>query len=293
MAASATLPALSASPKEASTNQPASTEKLVLPHGFSLTPPKGMDVTFQVLPFYDEKEEVLAVWSGEELQYFAALTRMPPGWTDAEDYFRKFQRDLSAAVLGPVTVGRKIGYQAVEALRGQSMELFLAPNTEASNPHQVVHFLTDGSTTFVAFAKLVQLKEAGALLSSSVKLFKTAALQSAGAQPASESTPYSGLWAAQLALPDGRTLKVEWNLKPDLTFSTGHMVGHEVYWVATGVWEVSGKELLSTYMYSKPELPAHAKKDVDEIQAFDGTTLTLRSKRTGRVSTFVRQSTGR
>lgn len=263
--------------------------QIQLPHGFALKPPKDMEVTFQIIEAYDEKEKVLAVWSGDNLHYFIALLRMPAGWTDAEDYFKNLRRDISAEAGVAVPAGRISRYQAQGRLRGQCMELDIPSQNGGPAHKQLVHFLTDGAVSFVGIAQLLQPGQAEKMLSSSVQLFKTATLLESGAQPESESSPYVGLWSTQALLPDGRTALVEWRLKPDLTFATTYAVGDSIYWMATGTWDVHQNVLSSTYLYSKPELPAHSKVDTDDIQAFDGKTLTLRSRRNGRVVTFVRK----
>lgn len=261
---------------------------IVLPQGLTLFPPESIEVTFQVLPFYSETEKVLAVWRGEDLQYFISLTTIPNEWT-AEKYFAGFKRDLSAAAEGPLAVGRQSAYDAHGRLRGHVLELSYRPRDAEGDLFQVVHFLSDGHFIVLAFASSPAVAVADAMFKSSIALFKTARVTHQAQPTKAEESPYVGTWGTEAQLEDGRGVTVVWQLKSDLSFATQMRIDGALKWAATGVWHVDGNTLTSEYLHSKPLMPDRAKTDQDEIQAFDGQSLTLRSKRTGKVTRFVRQ----
>jgi hypothetical protein len=259
------------------------------PSGFTVDPPASLDVTFQVVPTYDEQEMVFAGWSGEKLDYFVAAEKLPPKYLDPSAYFTAVAHDLRAA-WGGLQVGRQSTYKA-GSLAGTVTE-FTKPAKDGAGPTTLfMHFLTDGRVSFVATATVVPPATPTSVLDRSTQLLKTAHLAAVPAalapQPSNES-PLAGTWTTDDKLPDGRPLKARVVLSADRSFRTEVSTPGRVLFAATGAWSKQGDTLHWIYLRSEPPLPADKREDQDTVVSHDGTTLVLKSRATGKTRSFKR-----
>jgi hypothetical protein len=267
-------------------------EPIVLPEGLAVAPGAGLDFTYQIVPWYDQSKKVLASWSGEQLQYIVSVDRMPAGSPGAEQYFEGLKRDLTSLSSEPIKVTNSGAYDAVGGLKGHYIEVQWTPRGSPKETGQVVHFISDGQVSFLGFATLVKGVTPEQMRSESVRLFQTASLashESAPVEPAqSNETPFVGRWSAGEALPDGRQVSSILELKPDLTFATEVSVDGRRIFSGSGVWEIQDRTLRTTYGHSMPPLPDDLRTDADDIESFDGKTLSMINHRSGQRHTFAR-----
>lgn len=97
-----------------------------------------------------------------------------------------------------------------------------------------------------------------------------------------------GTWTKAQALPDGRTMSARISFVRDNTFSGVVSIGQHPYWTYTGKWQIEGRAL--TYHYQQSSLPLGEadKTDVDDIVSVGGSSLVLRSRKTGAEHIFLR-----
>ncbi len=263
---------------------------LALPEGLLLDPPADLDLTYQVVPRYDDTEKVIAGWAGEKLQHFTGVTRLPPGWVEPQAYFDGLLRDLRAA--GRSVQVLKYGrYAEPGTLRGSYMKFSLRPQGSGDPTLHIAHFLTDGRDAFLAFVTHVGSSSSDRTLAESVRIFSTARIDPAsrGQQRAPRrGDQFVGTWTASGQIDDGTGYTSTVQLKEDDTFRAQISVAGRLVFVATGVWAISGRRLLWSYMYSEPALADHLKDDVDEIVSVEDTRLVLLSTRSGRRNVFTR-----
>lgn len=266
-------------------------QSLVLLGGLGMTPDASLDLTYQVVKELDEKEKVIAAWSGDKLLYTVSSERLPAGWTDPDDYFKGLMRDLRGTGRS-LTVGRSGSYKTGSALTGNFQEYQLKEATQPAAVTLVAHFLTDGTTTFLSIATLIDPTAADQMLKDSQLLFQTATLVTGDAAPAAEpkaEAPYFGTWTAQATAPNGKPAHAVVVLKEDGTFSADITIGDKPSLRGVGAWWVSGKRLIWNYTGSAPELPVAARKDEDDIVSFEGNRLLLRSVLSGKEREYIRQ----
>jgi hypothetical protein len=270
----------------------ASSEPLDL-GGLTVEPPETLDLTFQVIPSYDPKQKVLAGWNGKTLQYLIGTAkRLPPEWLDANKYLAGLARDLRAASAhGSFESWRTGNYKSAGGLNGTYMEYSIVLRGESKAQRQVVHFLTDSKTAFIAVATLTDDTARDKILEESVAIFRTAAL--GGAAPIANNSDESklfGKWVGEEHTPDGKTVVSHTELKSDLSFVSDIGIGGKAVLRSSGIWSVEGKELTWNYMYSSPELPESARTETDEIESVDNQTLVTVSKRSGQRHQFRREN---
>jgi hypothetical protein len=270
----------------------ASSEPLDLGGGLTVEPPETLDLTLQVIPSYDPKKKVLAGWNGKTLQYFGTAQRLPPEWLSADKYLAGLVRDLRAASAhGAFTSGRTGSYKALGGLSGTYLEYSLVVRGQSKSTRQVVHFLTDSKTSFIAFVTLVDDTAKDEFLDESVAIFRTAAI--GGAAPTAASSDESrlfGKWVDDEKTPDGRAVVSHTELKSDLSFVSDVSVGGNIVLRCSGVWSLDGKVLTWNYLYSSPALPENARIDTDDIVSVDNQTLVTVSKRGGQRHQFRREN---
>lgn len=271
----------------------AQAESFILPGGMTLEPDASLDLTYQVIPGFDENSKVVAGWSGDKLQYFLTLEKLPSGWLDSEKYFTGLVRDLRAAGRA-VETGRQGDYKTRANLSGAFIEILTKPSAQAASSTQVAHFLTDGNVSFVAVATLIDKSGADRMLAETTLLFKSAALSGSGDSgfsafsAKSNESPFFGTWQSNSLAPNGRPMVTTTILKDDLSFVSEISLDGKRVFSAVGVWSVKGKQIYWTYVRSNPPLPDNNKEDEDEIVSFAEGRLVLRSKLSGKEHEFVR-----
>ena len=73
--------------------QVASAETYKIGKYIEVTPPKGVDVTFQIFEAFDPKEKVLMGWNGEELEYLFVTEKDPAGYKESS-YWKGIEKEL-------------------------------------------------------------------------------------------------------------------------------------------------------------------------------------------------------
>lgn len=260
---------------------------LDLPAGLSIDPPEDLDLTYQIIPAYDEKEKVVAGWNGEDLQYIIPVERLPPGHTDAQTYLVALARDLRKA-WSDLDIGRQLAYTARNGLKGTVVELIRPAKGNKPATTLIVHFLTDGKASFSASVTPVPPASASLALDESLRLFATAArVDDAPHAPPAKQDELIGTWVAE-ETRDGRKVSSIVEFKSDGTFATTVTLDGARLFGATGAWSRRDGTLYWTYIDSVPELPAERREDEDLILAVAPDTLTLKSKLSGQERVFRR-----
>lgn len=263
---------------------PARAEPLALSAGLQVEAPAGLDLTYQVVPSYDEQERVMAIWQGEALQYFIVTTRLPPQHHDAKAYLLGMARDLRTA-FGGLEVGEQHTYRTAGGLAGTAVE-FRKPDGNAV----VTHFLTDGTASFAASAAALPAVRGQRVVDETIALFQSAVTLAPGATPARDARAEDALvgrWTVEDTLPDGRSVIVTQDLKDDLSFSAVAEADGRVVLALSGYWYRNGNALHWQYQHGEPALAKDLSGD-DEIVSIAPATLVLKSRLSGKMRTFHR-----
>ena len=77
--------------------QIASAETYKIGKYIEVTPPKGIDVTFQIFEAFDPKEKVLMGWNGEELEYMFVTEKDPGGYKESS-YWKGLEKEQKRAL---------------------------------------------------------------------------------------------------------------------------------------------------------------------------------------------------
>lgn len=255
--------------------------------GLSVEPPEQLDLTYQAIPAFDEKEKVIAGWSGKKLQYFVVVDKLPPGYLDATAYFSGLARDLRAA-WGAVDEGKTISYRTPSGISGSAAIFSKPSNSDSRKTTVVVHFMTDGEQSFVAMATVIPPAAVGRVLEDTTSLFKTASVSAVTGHVERSEDELVGVWVGEETLPDGRSLVSTTELKRDLSFSTTSRIDDTIIFVATGVWSRTADRLYWEYLYSKPLLPKNKRRDKDRILSIQADKIELQSMLTGKKHIFKR-----
>lgn len=259
--------------------------------GINIEPNASLDLTYQIVPDYDPVEKVIAGWKGDKLQYFISVDKLPAGWLDPEKYFQGLAQDLRSTGRS-VETAKSGNYKAMGSLTGQYLE-FLSKSSPLAEPtSQVAHFLTDGKVSFIAFATLNDKTAKNLMLEESKLLFQSSSLsteKTAQTTLTKAESPYFGTWKWSGTTGNGVSTVSTILMKDDLSFTADVIIENKVVFNATGIWSVSGKRLLWTYIHSEPILPADKREDEDNIVSLDGSRLVLRSKLSGKEREYFKQ----
>lgn len=263
---------------------------LAHPAGLAFEPDASLDLTYQVVPAFDENEKFIVGWAGTQLQYVIAVEKLPPEWVDADAYINGLLRDF-------LTSGRTVEthasgkYKTRSDMRVNYVEIHSKSQNQTEPTRQIAYFITNGKLSFLAVATLVNKAQAKRALEETKLLFTSAAVSTA-TQPLPRQfseTPYVGTWQWTGALPDGSASTAIVRLEENLNFRTEVTRAGALIFAANGVWSVSEKRLHWTYINSQPPLPDDKKEDEDEIIALTSDRLVLRSIQSGKETEFRRK----
>lgn len=154
-------------------------ESLNLGEGLLIEAPAPVELTYQAIPSFDANRKMLQHRSGEQLQYFISVNRLPRGSIIAQRYFDRLLQDLEAAsAVQTLEVLDQGQYLSRAGLYGSYIEYSFVPNGGDRRQHQIAHFLTNTNRAFVAIAVLVDETAIEKMRDNSLSTFKTASISS-------------------------------------------------------------------------------------------------------------------
>jgi len=252
---------------------------LDLPAGISLDPPENLDLSYQIVPSYDEEQEVIARWNGEKLQYYVSVEKLPPGYLDAKSYLTGLARDIGKAWSG-INLGKQSTYTTASGLAVSVVEFSKPAKGDAPVTTLVVHFITDGKSSFVAVASPIAPTSSTVVFNETVQLFQAASITDPRLVPARKAKSEDelvGIWSGEESLADGSKISTIFELKSDGSFATTVTLAGKDIFAATGVWSKEASKIHWTYINASPELPADKREDEDHIISITPTSITLKS----------------
>lgn len=263
---------------------------LDLPAGLSIEPPESLDLTYQVVPAYDEKAKVIARWDGEQLQYLVNVSKLPPGYLDAKSYLGRLERDVQKA-WSALVVGRQSTYTARNGLTGTVVEFSKPGKADTPALTLVTHFITDGKSSYIATASPIGRTPITQVFDETVRILESATtitpISDTGRAPSSEDEML-GIWTSEDSLPDGRRISSRVELNADLSFKTTAAVNGTTFFTATGVWSRNAGNIHWIYIYANPELPADKREDDDQLLSITASSMTLKSALSNKERIFTR-----
>lgn len=255
-------------------------ETQVVADGLAVELLESLDLTYQTIPDYDT-ENVLAGWNGDEFKYFVTFSKLPPGWLDADVWVAGFTRDINAASEGgSLRILDRGNFKSSGGHDLSYIEISFIPKGEKDEQYQLVHFITDHESSYLAFATPVSESGITKLRSEVCNILKTSHSPPPNITPLIRRNEdrYIGLWAGSYENDLKGAVEIIFELKKDLTFARKEVMEDENYTVYTGVWSVNGNTLNWTYLYGKPTSQGSKSTETDTIASFDGETLVLRSE---------------
>lgn len=253
-------------------------ETQIVARGLAIELPEHLDLTYQIIPEYDEREYVLAGWNGEDLLYFMTFEKLPSGWLEADRWFAGLMRDLRAASGGkPVDVLDRGSYPSAGAYSIHYMEYRFNLDGGPETQHQIASFLGDSGNSYVVSSTLVDAAAAGQMHAETVDILKTARAPTANVTPLKrhDEDNYIGTWTAETGAGHGDILVTLIELKKDLSFTMQRHLNDEPVIAYSGAWSSSDGSIHLTYLYRDPDTPAYELPEPDRVLAFDGESMVL------------------
>lgn len=256
-------------------------EPQVVADGLAIELLETLDITYQIVPDYDDTENVIAGWDGDEFQYFITFSKLPPGWLDANAWIAGFTRDINAAserntfkLLDRGSNKSRDGYDLTY------IKISFVPKGEKESQNQFVHFITDHKNSYLAFATAISVAGESKLETDVISILQTSH------SPVSNVTPlirknedrFVGIWAGGYEDRLKGHIEVIFELKHDLTFTRKEVVAGEKDGIYSGVWSISNNIISWTYLYGKPTSQESKSTESDTISSFTGGTMVLTSE---------------
>lgn len=158
-------------------------EQIHLDDDLTVEPAAALELSFDIIPDYDANKKVLISKTGEKLQYFISVRKLPQGEISAGKYFTQMLGELSASSEeASVELMEQGQYKTETGVSGSYIEYVFKPNGSDRSHQQIAHYLTSGGRSFVAIATLIEKRVGSQMHVDSIKLFRTAAIASAAVQ---------------------------------------------------------------------------------------------------------------
>ncbi len=239
-----------------------------LPDGLEFEPTTDLDLTYQVIPAYDEKEKVIARWQGDDLQYFVVLMRLPPEYTQPKIYLHALIQSLKQA-WGRIEAGEYVSYDAAPGFKGTAIAIDKPASGDDAALHQVYHFVTNGNASFAGVVSPVAKGFAPAdLLAETQQVMQGIHLAAPGQAQLKreyEGAELVGDWNISSMTSNGEEMLAKLHLNDDMTFTTRITLDGRQVMAGNGAWHRKGDQLYWTHLYTVPALPQGAREDVDTI----------------------------
>ena len=253
-------------------------EPQVVADGLAIDLLESMDLTYQIVPDYDETDSVVAGWNGDEFQYFVAFSKLPPGWLEADVWITGFARDINAASeRNSLKVLDRNSYKSSGGYELTYIEISFIPKGEQEYRKQLVHFITDRKNSYLAFATPTSESGEEKLRSEVIRILNTAHASVSNITPLIRRNEdrYIGLWVGSYVDKKQKTVEVTFELKSDLTFARKDSIADEKDGIYSGAWSISNNTLNWTYLYGKPTSQESKSVDTDSISSFTGNKMVL------------------
>lgn len=150
-------------------------DTLDLGEGLAVEAASAANLKFGAIPSYDASKKMLSRWSGQRLQYFISVNRLPRSRRDADQYFERLINDLYATHGdGNVEIFDQGKYDSPGGFAGAYVAFRLKPYGSEKSQQQITHFLRASRFSYVATGVLVSESAGTQMHDDTISLFKTA-----------------------------------------------------------------------------------------------------------------------
>ena len=256
-------------------------EPQVVADGLAIDLSETLDITYQIVPDYDDTEHVIAGWDEDEFQYFITFSKLPSGWLDPDVWIAGFTRDINAASeRNTFKVLEKGTYKSSGGYEVTYIKISFTPKGESEAQNQTAHFITDHKNSYLAFATPVSEAGINKLETEVVSILKTSHTPDSNIIHLIRKNEdrYFGIWAGGYVDSSKRFVEVVFELKRDLTFARKEVIAGEKDGVYSGVWSISNNILSWTYLYGKPTTQGAKSVESDIVTSFTSDSLVLTSE---------------
>jgi hypothetical protein len=263
----------------------------VVANGLEIELLEQLDLTYQIIPDYDEREYVLAGWDGEDLQYFSTFSKLPPGWLESEKWFAGFKRDIENAGGGkPIEILDQGNYKTDGNYTVHYLEYRFTLEGEPDTQHQIASFMADSRNSYLVSTTLINKANADQMRSETINVLRTAKVPSVNIVPIKirSEDKYIGTWGEEAETENGDQLITIFELKSDLTFVGQKRLNGEPVYNYSGVWALNHNKITWTYLYHSLEESNYKLSELDEVREFDDERMIIVDSEDGKEHVFVR-----
>lgn len=260
-------------------------EAQVVAEGLEIEMLETLDLMYQVVPDYDDKENVVTGWDGDRFLYLIEFNKLPPQWLNAQIWIDNFASDIRSA-------SRSDAYQMIDCgCQKSSGGFYLCYilisyilEGEQDRVVQLVCHMSDRQNAYSAIATPVSERGRVKLAEEVLSILKTSRAPASNvvALNRMREERYFGAWRGDYTDEFDRVVTVEFRLMEDLTFVCKKVIADESDGVYAGIWSISKNVISWQYLYGRPAMQVDKSTEVDEIRSFTGDTLLLVSLISGR-----------
>jgi len=218
--------------------------------------PDDLDFTHQIIDHFDTQEPVLASWNGEELEYFVAFQKLPPGWLDAKKWLNGYKRSMKviSKFFSFKTIAEGFVHPESSDYAGMYCEIEFIERGDTDVSRQVVYFVANKESSYIAIASPIQKSTEEIRIDMNRVIETVSSAENVVTFRSQQvSSGYTGIWHGEYLNSKSEPIDVLLLLEQDTTFKfRENLVDTDIVSPYTGAWyEASGK-LFCTFMYAKP-----------------------------------------
>ena len=218
--------------------------------------PDGLDFTYQAIESFDAHEPVLASWDGEDLEYFVAFQKLPPGWLNPKKWLNGYKRTMKviSKFFSFKTIAEGDVHPKSSGYIGMFCEIEYIERGDTDLSQQLVYFIANKESSYFAVATPIQ-KSTEEIRIEMNRVIET--VSSAGNVVTLRSpqvpTGYTGIWHGEYLNNKNESIDVLLLLDQDTTFKFRERIeSSDIVSPYTGAWYEARGKLYCTFMYSKP-----------------------------------------
>jgi hypothetical protein len=231
---------------------------LLVAENLMVSIPDDLDFTYQIIEYFDTKEPVLASWNGEDLEYFVAFQKLPPGWLDAKKWLNGYKRTLKAIskFFSFKTIAEGHLQPKSSDYVGMYCEIEFIERGDTDISQQVVYFIANKEVSYIAVVSPIPAQKS----IEEIRMDMNRVMESVSSAEnvvtlRSKQLPsgYIGIWHGEYLNNKGELIDVLLLIEQDTTFKFREKLENsDLVSPSTGAWyEASGK-LFCSFIYGMP-----------------------------------------
>jgi hypothetical protein len=254
--------------------------------------PDDLDFTHQIVEQFDTQEPVLASWAGDDLEYFVAFQKLPPGWLDGKKWLNGYKRSMKAIskffsfkkIIEGDIHPKSSGYV------GMYCEIEFVERGDTDVSQQIVYFIANNESSFVAVVSPIQRSSEDIRMDMNRVIETVSSAENVVTLRSRQvSFDYKGIWHCEYLNSNRKLIDVQLLLEQNTTFKFSERLENtDTVCPYTGAWYEANGKLFCIFIYAKPHTDSFRTYGDEEFSVNENGQLVMRESERGAQLVFTK-----